>query len=49
MGTYSADKEKISRLRMKNRIAAQDLIPAQGIRTDAADSVLSQYDKQATG
>ena len=49
MGTYFADEEQISRLRMKNRVAAQDLISAQGVSTDAADLFLPQGDGKGLG
>ena len=49
MGTYFADEKQISRLRMKNRVAAQDLVSAQGVSTDAADLVLPQCDEKALG
>lgn len=49
MGTYFADKDQISRLRMKNRVAAQGLISAQGISTDTADSILPQCDEKTIG
>ena len=49
MGTYFADQEQIARLRLKNRIAAQDLISARGISTDAADLDLPQCDAKAIG
>lgn len=46
MGTYFADQEQISRLRMKNRATAQDLISAQGISMDAAGLALPPYDEK---
>lgn len=49
MGTYFADEQQISRLRMKNRVATQDLISAQGISTDAADLIFPQCDVKAAG
>lgn len=47
MGTYFADEEQISTLRMKNRVAAQDLISTRGISTDGADLVRPRCDGKA--
>ena len=49
MGTYFADQEQIARLRMKNRVAAQDLMSTRSISTDAADLVPSQCDEKIMG
>lgn len=49
MGTYFADKEQISRLRMRARVPAQDFVSAQGISTDAGDLLLPQNGEKATG
>ena len=49
MGTYFADTEQISRLRMRTRVAAESLISAQDISTEAADLVLPQSDEKVVG
>lgn len=49
MGTYFADKEQISRLRMKNRVVAPDLIRTHCLSTNAADLALSSSDEKVTG
>lgn len=47
MGTYFADQEQIARLRLRNRVAAQDPISEQGISMAAVDLASPSRNEEA--
>lgn len=49
MGTYFADQEQVSKLRMKSRVAAHELMSAKSANEAAAKSEFFQPDSQVVG